>query len=304
MDKILDHTATQDTHSDSDDTAVATVEESEGKAIPDRPHIIVLGNEKGGSGKSTTALHIVVSLLRDGYKVGTIDLDSRQKSLTRYIENRQDYMSQHDKILPMPIVRVIARSEKRNKDVADAEEKAAFEQAYMDMAGQVHAIVVDCPGSDTFLSRLAHTSADTLITPINDSFVDIDLLARVDMETHKIIGPSLYAEMVWKARQRRAMADGAHIDWVILRNRLGSLHAKNKDRVVKVLGDLAKRIGVRAIPGLGERVIYRELFLNGLTLMDLKDVGGLNGRGLTMSHVAARNEVRSLMQSLKLPFTE
>lgn len=270
-------------------------------AMPDVPYVIVLGNEKGGSGKSTTAMHIVTYLLREGLAVGTIDLDARQKSLTRYMENRAAFVKERGIDLPLPTVRVVARSEERDRQIAEDQEKTAFEQAYMDLAGQCHYIVVDCPGSDTFLARLAHTAADTLITPINDSFVDMDLLARVDPKTHKIIQPSLYSEMVWKARQRRSQANGGHIDWVLLRNRLGTLRARNKDRVEEVVKALTKRIGVRVVPGLGERVVYREMFLKGLTLMDLKDVGGLDGRGLTMSHVAARQEIRSLIDALDLP---
>lgn len=279
-------------------------EMSSSSAMPDRPYLIVLGNEKGGSGKSTTAMHIVVSLLAEGYKVGTIDLDARQKSLTRYIENRRAYCSANSLSLPMPTELVVPRSDLRSADSAEADEKSRFEQAYLELAGKVDVIVVDCPGSDTFLSRLAHTAADTLVTPVNDSFVDLDLLARVDPETYAVQGPSLYAEMVWKARQRRAMADGKSIDWVVLRNRVGSLHAKNKERVEAVLSDLSKRIGVRYVPGLGERVVYRELFPKGLTLIDLKASGGLDGQGMSMSHVAARQELRALVNALELPFRQ
>lgn len=267
-----------------------------------RPYLIVLGNEKGGSGKSTTAMHIVVALLREGYRVGTIDLDARQKSLTRYIENRRAYCAETDTDLPMPLETVVPRSELRTSDEAEADEKARFEAAYLGLAPKVDVIIVDCPGSDTYLSRLAHTAADTLVTPVNDSFVDLDLLARVSPENHTVEGPSLYAEMVWKARQRRSIADGGKIDWVVLRNRVGSLHAKNKERVEGVLNELSKRIGIRHIPGLGERVIYRELFLRGLTLMDLKQSGGIDGKGLSMSHVAARQELRKLVDALELPF--
>lgn len=267
-----------------------------------RPYLIVLGNEKGGSGKSTTAMHIVVALLREGYRVGTIDLDARQKSLTRYIENRRAYCAETGTELPMPVETVVPRSELRTSDEAEADEKARFEAAYLGLAPQADVIIIDCPGSDTYLSRLAHTAADTLVTPVNDSFVDLDLLARVNPENHSVEGPSLYAEMVWKARQRRAVADGGKIDWVVLRNRVGSLHAKNKERVEGVLNELSKRIGIRHIPGLGERVIYRELFLRGLTLMDLKQSGGIDGKGLSMSHVAARQELRKLVDALELPF--
>jgi len=279
-------------------------EPSYDKAAPKRPYMIVLGNEKGGSGKSTTAMHIVVALLRENYRVGTIDLDARQKSLTRYIENRRRYSADKRLTLPMPTEMVVPRSVLRTTDEAEADEKERFEAAYMALAPEADVIVVDCPGSDTFLSRLAHTAADSLVTPVNDSFVDLDLLARVNAETHEVEGPSLYAEMVWKARQRRAMADGGKIDWVVLRNRVGSLHAKNKERVEAVLNQLGKRIGLRHISGLGERVIYRELFLRGLTLMDLKEAGGLDGKGLSMSNVAARQEVRRLIESLALPFRQ
>jgi chromosome partitioning protein len=282
----------------------ATPQENSRGLPSGRPYLIVLGNEKGGSGKSTTAMHIVVSLLREGYRVGTIDLDARQKSLTRYIENRRAYAERKGMTLPQPTELVVHKSEHRSADDAEADEKRRFEEAYMNLADKVDIVVIDCPGSDTFLSRLAHTAADTLVTPVNDSFVDLDLLARVNADNHKVIGPSLYAEMVWKARQRRAMADGSSIDWVVLRNRVGALHAKNKERVERVLNDLTRRIGIRHVSGLGERVIYRELFLRGLTLVDLKEAGGLDGKGLSMSHVAARQEVRKLMDALNLPFRQ
>lgn len=268
----------------------------------DRPYIIVLGNEKGGSGKSTTAMHIVVSLLAEGYKVGTIDLDARQKTLTRYIENRRSYCDENGLSMSMPQELVVTKSDLRTSDEAEADEKQRFELAYLSLIGKVEVVVIDCPGSDTYLSRLAHTAADTIVTPVNDSFVDLDLLARIDPKTYAVQGPSLYSEMVWKARQRRQMADGSSIDWVVLRNRVGTLHAKNKERVEAALSELSKRIGVRYVSGLAERVVYRELFLRGLTLIDLKQQGGLDGRGLSLSHVAARQELRALVNALNLPF--
>lgn len=278
------------------------MEKEQHENLPSRPYLIVFGNEKGGSGKSTTAMHVVVSLLSEGYKVGTIDLDARQKSLTRYIENRKNYCEENGLKLPAPIETVVPRSELRSADEAEADEKTRFEEAYISLAGKVHVVVVDCPGSDTYLSRLAHTAADTLVTPVNDSFIDLDLLARTDPKTYKVIGPSLYSDMVWKARQRRAVADGGSIDWVVLRNRVGTLHAKNKERVESVLSELTRRVGFRYISGLGERVIYRELFLRGLTLIDLKAAGGLDGKGMSLSHVAARQELRAVMNALNLPF--
>ena len=104
---------------------------------------------------------------------------------------------------------------------------------------------------------------------------------------------------MWKQRQLRAVQGGRPVDWVVRRNRLSSLAARNKRDMSTVLDALAKRIGFRVAAGLSERVIYKELFLNGLTLLDLKRGG--SGPSLTLSHVAARQEVRDLVAALNLP---
>lgn len=260
---------------------------------PGRAHVLVIGNEKGGSGKSTTALHIAVALMGEGARVATIDLDARQGTLTRYIENRAAYAGRKAIDLPMPSHAAVPAS----GDAAD--EKARFEASLEPVVGQTDYVVIDPPGSDTHLSRLAHTWADTLLTPLNDSFIDLDLLARVDPETLKIVRPSVYAEAVWKQRQIRAAQGARPVDWIVMRNRLSSLAARNKRDMGTVIEALARRIGFRVAAGLSERVIYRELFLSGLTLLDLKRGGA--GPSLTMSHVAARQEVRDLVAALNLP---
>ena len=178
------------------------------------------------------------------------------------------------------------------------DEKARFEAALAPAVLGYDFVVIDTPGSDTHLSRLAHTWADTLLTPLNDSFIDLDLLARIDPETLKIVRPSVYAEAVWKQRQIRSMQGARPVDWIVMRNRLSSLAARNKRDMGTVIEALAKRIGFRTATGLRERVIYRELFLSGLTLLDLKRGAGPS---MTMSHVAARQEVRDLVASLNLP---
>ncbi len=260
---------------------------------PGRAHVLVIGNEKGGSGKSTTALHIAVALMSDGAKVSTIDLDARQGTLTRYIENRAAYARRKAVDLPMPSHTAVAASG------YSADEKARFEAALEPAVTRTDYVVIDTPGSDTHLSRLAHTWADTLLTPLNDSFIDLDLLARIDPETLKIVRPSVYAEAVWKQRQVRAVQGARPVDWIVMRNRLSSLAARNKRDMGTVIEALARRIGFRVAAGLSERVIYRELFLSGLTLLDLKRGG--TGPSLTMSHVAARQEVRDLVAALNLP---
>lgn len=268
-----------------------------------RPHIIVFGNEKGGSGKSTTAMHIIMGLMDQGLRVACLDLDSRQRTLSRYIENRQDYARDKGLQLPMPALTTIESSEESLREAAEIDERSRFEGALEAFSSAYQAIVIDCPGRDSHLSRLAHTYADTLITPLNDSFVDLDLLARVDPETLEIEGPSLYAEMVWDSRKARAMRDRGSIDWIVLRNRVASLEARNTQNIRTTLTNLSRRIGFRFVTGFGERVIYKELFLKGLTLLDLcrgEEEGKVEEK-LTMSQLAARQELRRLVEDLHLP---
>ena len=278
----------------------------QGPQVQQKPHIIVLGNEKGGSGKSTTAMHIILSLIEDDLIVASLDLDFRQQTLSRYLENREEFACNRGIHLPMPLHCVLARSELPVVEQAQAEERERLEEILANLRDQADVIIIDCPGSDSYLSRLVHSYADTLITPMNDSFVDLDLLARVDPDTLAVEGPSVYSEMVWESRKRRAMRDRGAIDWIVIRNRIASLEARNMQRVRGVLGDLGRRIGFRAVPGLGERVIYRELFLKGLTLLDLRrsDIGTDGVEELTMSQVAARQELRRLVDDLHLPVRE
>ncbi|RJE80672.1 division plane positioning ATPase MipZ [Paracoccus sp. JM45] len=248
-------------------------------------HIIVVGNEKGGSGKSTTSMHVATALARMGHRVGGLDLDVRQRSFARYLENRSAFRTREGVDLPMPIMAELAEGP---DPLSPALER--MDQAY-------DFILIDCPGSHTKLSQMAHTLADTLITPLNDSFVDFDLLARMSPEG-EVLGPSIYAEMVWAARQMRAQAGAGPIDWIVLRNRLGTQQMHNKRKVGGALASLSKRIGFRVAPGFSERVVFRELFPRGLTLLDLKDVGS---DAMSMSQIAARQELRDLITMLNLP---
>jgi chromosome partitioning protein len=253
-----------------------------------RPSVIVLGNEKGGSGKSTTAIHVVIGLMRDGYRLGALDLDARQH-----------FINSKSIPLPMPTFASVHRSTLDNRLEAEAEERARFDAAFAEIAATADIVVIDCPGADTYLSRYGHAHADTLITPINDSFVDFSMLAKVDPDNHDIVQPSIYSEMVWEARKNRFAADRGRIDWIVMRNRLAASEARNKRDVGETLESLAKRIGFRTLKGFGERVIFRELYLQGLTLMDVREAN--IGIALGMSHIAARAEVRALLSTIKKP---
>jgi chromosome partitioning protein len=264
-----------------------------------RAHVIVFGNEKGGTGKTTTGMHVATALLSLGRKVAVIDLDSRQRTMAHYVEHRAAFAERTGRALAIPEMVVIERAQAALLDAVAAEETSRFVDAMNKLRPEFDFVIVDTPGNDTVLARVAHAAADTLVTPMNDSFLDFDLLAIIDPETFAIQGPSIYAEFVWQCRKRRLLSERRPLDWVVMRNRVGSADARNKRRLGVALDDLAQRIGFRVAPGVSERVIFRELFPLGLTLFDLP-MPGVQTK-LTLSHLAARQEIRELLTMLELP---
>ena len=262
-------------------------------------HIIIVGNEKGGSGKSTTAMHVATALVRLGHRVGVLDLDLRQQTFGRYVENRRAFCATHGIDLPIPDYRDLPEIDRSQLRPSENTHDHRLSSAVAALEPDKDFILIDCPGSHTRLSQVAHSLADTLITPLNDSFVDFDLLAHIDPESGEILSPSVYSEMVWNARQLRAQAGLPPIDWVVVRNRVAPQRMHNKEKMQEALEALSKRIGFRIAPGFGERVIFRELFPRGLTLLDLKDIG-VKGQ-MNISNIAARQELRELIKALNLP---
>ena len=266
-------------------------------------HVVVLGNEKGGSGKSTAALHIAVALLNAGQRVASIDLDSRQQSFTRYINNRSAWARRTGLNLELPTHCCIKLGETMQIAENENSEFQQFVNAVSPVERNFDFIVIDTPGTDSYLMRLAHAMADTLVTPINDSFLDFDVLGTLDPLTYAVTGVSHYAEMVQDARRKRRQLDGATSDWIVVRNRLSMLGSRNKQLVANVLKELSFQLGFRAIDGLAERVVYREFFPRGLTALDDIDETTLGTRP-NLSHVTAREEVTCLLRQLKLPLDE
>ncbi len=270
---------------------------------PVSAHVIVLGNEKGGSGKSTTAMHVAVALLQAGQRVATIDLDSRQRSFTHYVENRRDWATRAGVKLELPRHYCVARGFGLRLDEIEAQEFGAFAEAVGAVESSHDFVVIDTPGTDSYLMRLAHSMADTLITPLNDSFVDFDVLGLVDPTTFEVTGVSHYADMVREARRQRRLVDGGLTDWVVVRNRLSALGSRNKRLVGIGVDALGNRLGFRVIDGFAERVVYREFFPRGLTALDEIE-GNTIGQRPNLSHVTARDEVKNLIDALKLPVDE
>jgi chromosome partitioning protein len=283
-----------------------SVEGDSGTLVPEQAlsaHVIVLGNEKGGSGKSTTAMHGAVALLKAGQRVATIDLDSRQRSFTHYIDNRRAWAKRAKLDLELPEHHCVVRGESTRLEENEASEFSGFAAAITAVEHTHDFVVIDTPGSDSYLTRLAHSMADTLITPLNDSFVDFDVLGTIDPQTFALTGNSHYSEMVREARRQRRIVDGKLIDWVVIRNRLSTLGSRNKRLVGEGLEELGLRLGFRFITGLAERVVYREFFPRGLTALDELDEITLGTRP-SLSHVTAQEEVAALLAELKLPVDE
>ncbi len=253
------------------------------------PHRIVFANEKGGTGKSTTAVHVAIALAYQGAKVAALDLDPRQRTLFRYLENRADTEKRRNIELPGTKFDVFGEGNEEELDAHAAK-----------LAEGCDFLIFDTPGRDDPLARHAATNADTLITPLNDSFVDFDLIGQVDAEQFKVKRLSFYAELIWEARKKRAMAtirdQRREMDWVVVRNRTQHVEARNQRRLDQALAELSKRVGFRVTQGLSERVIYRELFPSGLTLLDKGHLGELG-----TSHLVARQELRRLVAGLNLP---
>ena len=250
-----------------------------------QPHFIVFANEKGGTGKSTTAVHAAIALAATGHNVAALDLDSRQRTMTRYLENRDATMRRLNKPLPQARYKVL-----------EEQTHEKLEATIRELSEGTDVFVIDTPGRDDPIARAAILKADTLVTPMNDSFVDLDLIGQVHPENYKITKPSFYAELIWNSRTQRAKNTGRSVDWVVLRNRLQHIESHNLRRVGAALDELARRVGFRVIPGLGERVIYRELFPKGLTLLDYEQLGEVG-----IGHITARQELREMIAGLGIP---
>lgn len=267
-----------------------TKTDKETTAANESAHIIVLGNIKGGSGKSTVAMHTAIALLRMGYRIGTIDLDAQQGTLTRYLKNRFAYVARNSHDIPSPDHMALQRSDAPTLDARRSEDSRFLTMALDEMRRSCDFVVIDTPGADSRLSRMAHAQGDTLITPMNDSLIDMDVLADIDPETRAILKPSVYAKMVEGFK-----ANNPDLRWIVLRNRLSPMQNANRKEIGNLLEKASETLGFTLAGGFSERTLFKDLFLKGLTLMDLKE----DEEDLSFMHVAARQDVRRLIRSIE-----
>ncbi len=260
-----------------------------------RAFCITVGNQKGGTGKSTTAVHLAVGLARRGHRVGGVDLDGEQGTFSHYLANRQAYAAKSGTLVPMPVSRRVETSGAPEQEAAEAADRALLDETFERLADFDY-LILDTPGNQGRLSRLAHSKADLLITPLNDSFLDVDVLAEIDLDERRVVAPSAYAQMVMTQNEQRLSRGWRPIDWVVMRNRQAQLQTRNSCDMTRLLARLSERMGFRLLPGLSERMIFRELFYKGLTLLDLPEQP--DEARLNASRWNARQEIGRLVDAV------
>ncbi len=265
--------------------------------MTNKTKVIVVGNEKGGSGKSTLSIHLAVSYLYSGYKVATIDLDGRQGTLTHYIENRIRYMQQNNIDLPEPEHLVVTPSQFSSRR-SSAEDEEQLDLEIEDLKKDYDIIIIDTPGTFSHLSNAGHKNADILISPVNDSLVDIDVIATLDPHSKAVIAESQYTQNVREIQKKRDTLGKDPLSWIVLRNRIIHIDTKNKREIDSILKHLQNYMKFTYIPGIGERVVYKEMFLKGLTILDLLK---LNKSEISISHIAAKNELLTILNAIGIP---
>ena len=263
-------------------------------------HVIVVGNEKGGTGKSTLSIHLSVALMKAGFRVATIDLDTRQQTLTRFFENRRSWAQSAPWDVELPLHFAPQRGNSESVRDNETVEFAAFADAVTQIEHEYEFVVIDTPASDSYLMRLAHSLADTLVSPVNDSYIDVDVFSRVHHDRSRRGAVAHYADLVIEARRKRHLVDQGMIDWVIVRNRIASLQSNNARQIAVSLGRMASELKFRPAEGLHDRVIFRELFPIGLTALDPIEEAMKTGT-LSTSQQSARREIEELVGTLQLP---
>lgn len=261
------------------------------ETLSSKAHIIVISNEKGGTGKSTICMHLAIKLLQEGFHVATIDLDGRQGTLSKYIENRKHFRELRQVYLPTPEHFCFVPE---NIQVKMEDSKTELNNLILKLSKSYDAILIDTPGTKNYLFDQAHKYADTVITPISDSLIDLSIMADIDFSQNKISAPGPYANFIWETKKLLASQGKAYLNWIVVGNKFSSLNSKNKEIVFSYLDKMAKLYGFRFLRGIKDRVIYKELFLEGLTVLDMSHEQ-LKMK-MTMSHLAAKHEIRNLAE--------
>jgi len=251
-----------------------------------KAHVIVISNEKGGTGKSTLSMHLAIKLMQEGFKVAAVDMDGRQGTLSGYISNRLVFAKENNITLDTPTLMAFSPVDNHEKI---GEHLKLINEEIEKLKANFDAVIIDTPGAKNYLFDEAHKFADTLITPMTDSLIDLNALS-----SNKRAG--YYAQYIWEVKKQLAAQRKPMLNWVVALNKVSVFNSKNKNQVVEALGGVSKLYGFRMAPAIKDRTIYKELFLQGLTVLDMSHPA-LKTR-MSVSHIAAKQEINDLAESI------
>lgn len=246
--------------------------------------IILFANEKGGVGKTTLVFNTAIDLCNRGYRVLAIDLDFRQRSLARAIENRMASNRCLGLDLPVPKVCVLQQPS-----------GPMLVQELNRLGSDRDVILIDAPGHDSPVARRAMALAQTIVTPINPSFFDLDVLGHFDPVSLKFRKPGPFAQAILDIRAEQMRRNLLPARWIIAKNRIRGAERSHNKRIEPMLAQLSDQLGLTIAEGLTERVAYRSLLQYGFTISDIKRVPQL-------AHMQIRNvkEISRLTNELNI----
>ena len=211
-------------------------------------HVIVVGNEKGGAGKSTISIHLTVALLEGGLQ-GRLHRSRHAPADADAVLRKSPFLVAATRDWPIELPLHCAMRARRNATTS-APTRRWSSRMFADAIGAVEHeyefVVIDTPASDSYLMRLAHSLADTLVSPLNDSYVDIDVFSRVQHDRTQRGAVSQYADLVMQARRKRRLVDNGVIDWVMVRNRIASIASNNARQIAVSIARLSHGIAISA----------------------------------------------------------
>jgi len=245
--------------------------------------VITIGNNKPGAGKTTLAVHVILSLVSYGYRVCAIDIDPDQRSLSHYLENRKRYMNQRGITLPMPTAHATVNQRSLSTAISNDTHCHHFQDYIHRICQEYDFLVMDTQAFNSFLSRFAHSLANIIITPVNYSLSDIE---------------GEYWSLIERRNDTQNQIHSTPLRWFILRNRYLLVDTPGIRHIYKQFSRLAFSHELIWKDGLQERPLYHELFLRGLSLLDVGEEN--HGIEVTLPYIAARQELRQFLRTLCL----
>lgn len=170
--------------------------------LPPRPRIFTISNQKGGVGKTTTAVNLAAALSQNGAKVLVVDLDPQGNASTALGVNHQSHIAGTYEVLigTHSIAQVVQKSSDNPQlscvpatiNLAGAEielvglehREFRLRQALVDFLGgpdgaDYHYVFIDCPPSLGLLTLNAFVGASEVLIPIQCEYYALEGLSQL-----------------------------------------------------------------------------------------------------------------------------